>query len=251
MSCSTQQQKVQVPNCPFASTGLEILGARGNETGVGNETTLPPTPKGRCRGSGAARHRCRHPLLAVSVVWLGPERREGAPPPRSSAQRPRERRGLGVGNRQSSRPPPGDQKSRQLVRVHFWGPAVSGEARATGGLWLGREMRGRCSALASSAACSPSACHRYWRARRKLGTSRCCRCELFFCHTSYLEYLPCEGFWKLSCKERDSNISLHSSLPALQMGIPFLDLHPSLFPCLLCPVTHLWKTREHLSECQQ
>lgn len=79
-------RKVQVPNCPFASTGLEILGARGNETGVGNKTTLPPTPKGRCRGSGATRHRRRrHPLLAVSVVWLGPEQREGAPSPRSSA----------------------------------------------------------------------------------------------------------------------------------------------------------------------
>lgn len=81
--------------------------------------------------------------------------------------------------------------------------------------------------MASSAACSPSACHRYRRARRMLGTSRCRRWELFFCHTSYLEYLPCEGFWKLSCKERDSNISLHSSLPALQMGIPFLDFQPS------------------------
>lgn len=204
MSRSTRQQKkFKCQTVPFASTGLEILGARGNETGVGNETTLPPTPKGRCRGSGATRHRRRrHPLLAVSVVWLGPERREGAPPPRSSAQRPRGRRGLGGGNRQSSRPPPGDQKSRQLVRVHFWGPAVSGEACAAGGLWLGREMRGRCSALASSAACSPSACHRYWRARRMLGASRCRRWELFFCHTSYLEYLPCEGFWKLSCKEK-------------------------------------------------
>lgn len=203
MSRSARQQKVQVPNCPFASTGLEILGARGNETGLGNATTLPPTPKGRCRGSSAARRRRRrrhHPLLAVSVVWLGPERREGPPPPRSSARRPRGRRGSGAGSRQSSRPPPGDQKSRRLLRVHFWGPAVSGEARAAGGLWLGREMRGRCSALASSAACSPSACHRYWRARRMPGTSRCSRWELFFCHTSYLEYLACEGFWKLSCK---------------------------------------------------
>lgn len=38
----------------------------------------PPTPKGRCRGSGATRHRRRHPLLAVSVVWLGPEQLLGS-----------------------------------------------------------------------------------------------------------------------------------------------------------------------------
>lgn len=70
----------------------------------------PPTPKGRCRGSGATRHRRRHPLLAVSVVWLGPERREGAPPPRSSAQRPRGRRGLG--GRESPVLPPSPRRSK-------------------------------------------------------------------------------------------------------------------------------------------
>lgn len=50
MSHSARQQKVQVPNCPFVSTRLEKYWVReGNETGLGNETTLPPTPKGgRC-----------------------------------------------------------------------------------------------------------------------------------------------------------------------------------------------------------
>lgn len=185
-------KKVQVPNCPFASTRLEKYWVRGgNETGLGNETTLPPTPKGGRRARPPPPPPSP-PCLCQLFGWG----RSGVMAPRHPA--PRLGDGGARGGPGLASLSPGDHKWSRPVMVHSWGPVASGDARGAGGRWLGKEMRGRCSALASSAACSPSACHRYRRARRMPGTSRCSRWELFFCHTSYLEYLACEGFWKLS-----------------------------------------------------
>lgn len=81
----------------FCKYRLGNTGGTGEQNRPGKRNKPPPpTPKGRCGGSGAARR--RNPLLAVSVVWLGPEQREGAPLSRSWARQPWGRRGSGAGS---------------------------------------------------------------------------------------------------------------------------------------------------------
>lgn len=109
MSRSTRQQKSSSAKLSLLQVQVwKYWGRRGTKQVWETKQPSPPTPKGRCRGSGATRH--RHPLLAVSVVWLGPERREGGPaaPLLGSVALGTE----GLGGRESPVLPPSPRRSK-------------------------------------------------------------------------------------------------------------------------------------------